>query len=257
MHRLYVTLPHCLCAGSKTATSEADAAHCSSSRAIPTETHGEASKAVSSPPPQTQKTQTSTGVAGPLEQHSHSTARLPHSDSVESYHSDGPPLSSQNQSHRDGSPQNFSHPAADSTSPQRTRTVHFSSHSDQQPSAMPLHTESQDLTEQHPPPHSSEPSHSEVPRPSLRRMDSAYHSHDGEYCTEYCVSLPSDTEPEEIMCRGALHMGYKKVQMRVTSGRNSTREFKLEEEDDSFINALRLVYEGSSGNIHVSLVFTV
>lgn len=213
---------------------------------------------MSSPPPQTQETQTSTGVAGPLEQHSHST--VPHSDSAESYHSDGPPLSSHNQSYHDGSPQNSTHPAADSTSPQRTRTVHFSNHSDQQPSAMPLHTESQDLTGQRPPPHSSKPSHSEVPRPPLRRMDSAYHSHDGEYCTEYCVPLPSDTELEEIMCRGALRMGYKKVQMRVisNSGRNSMREFKLEEEDDSFINALRLIYyDGSSGSIHVSLVFTV
>ena len=35
------------------------------------------------------------------------------------------------------------------------------------------------------------------------------------------------------------------------------REFKLEEGDDSFINALRLIYDVSSGNIHVSLVFTV
>ena len=238
-------------------TPEPDTAHHSSSRVIPIETHGEASEAVSSPPSQTQETQTSTGVAAPLEQHSPSTGRPLHSDSAESYHSDGPPLSSQNQSYCDGSPQNITHPAADSTPPQRTQTVHFSNHSGQQSSATLLHTESQDHTGQHPPPHSSESSHSEVPRPPLRRMDSAYHSHDGEYCTEYCVPLPSGTEPEEMMCRGALRNGYKRVQMRVAPGRNSMREFKLEEGDDSFINALRLIYDGSSGNIHVSLVFTV
>ena len=149
VHRSFVTLPHCIHAGSKTATSEPDTAHHNSSREIPMETHG-ASKAVSSPPSQAQETQTSTsvaapleqhspstgrplhsdsaksstGVAAPLEQHSPSTARPLHSDSAGSYHSDGPLLSSRNPSYCNGSPQNTTHPAADSTPPQRTRTVH-------------------------------------------------------------------------------------------------------------------------------------
>lgn len=69
--------------------------------------------------------------------------------------------------------------------------------------------------------------------------------------------LPLDTKNEEKMYIGAVRLGYKKVKVIViTSETTSMQVFKVEDGDDSFINALYLMYNGLAENIHVSLVFS-
>lgn len=69
--------------------------------------------------------------------------------------------------------------------------------------------------------------------------------------------LAIDTKMEERIYNGAVRRGYKKVKMLVTPGSNSIQVFNVEDGDDSFINALQLIYDGSTENLEVSLVFTV
>ena len=104
-----------------------------------------------------------------------------------------------------------------------------------------------------------------------KRADSAYYSLEDEQppvhdepldnkVIAYDTDLPSDLHMERMLCNGAIHKGYTKVQLQFGSPGSGLLEFDLIQSKDSFFNALDLFYSHfmsqEERRVSVTLVFT-
>ena len=104
-----------------------------------------------------------------------------------------------------------------------------------------------------------------------KRADSAFYSLEDEQplvhdepldntVIDYDTDLPYDQHMERMLCDGAIHKGYTKVQLQFGSPGSGLLEFDLIQSKDSFFNALDLFYSHfmaqEQRRVSVTLVFT-